>query len=92
MTAPQAVMGHHTQALPCRAHPLDQASGRHIGINYRLSYGCQRSNGWGLLALSVCGRSGRRATVAPADREVLEGEHLLSETAHGGIQANDSKP
>jgi hypothetical protein len=39
--------------------------------------------------LPETGSRARRATVAPADPEVLEGEHL---TAHGGIQAKGSQP
>ncbi|SLK14593.1 hypothetical protein SAMN06272721_1221, partial [Arthrobacter sp. P2b] len=42
--------------------------------------------------LPETGFKGRRATVAPADPEVLEGEHLLFETPHGGTQTNGSKP
>ncbi|MFX1821943.1 MFS transporter [Pseudarthrobacter sp. CC4] len=41
--------------------------------------------------LPETGSKGPRATVAPADPEVLEGEHLLFETPHGGTQANGSK-
>lgn len=37
-------------------------------------------------------RSSSLTTGAPADPEVLEGEHLLSETAHAGIRTNASKP
>jgi hypothetical protein len=42
--------------------------------------------------LPETGSRAGRVTVAPADPEVLEGEHLLYETAHGGTQANGSKP
>jgi hypothetical protein len=42
--------------------------------------------------LPETGSRAGRATVAPADPEVLEGERLLAETAHGGIQAKGSKP
>ncbi|BCW54323.1 MULTISPECIES: hypothetical protein [unclassified Arthrobacter] len=42
--------------------------------------------------LPETGSRGGRATVAPADPEVLKGEHLLAETPHSGIQAHNSKP
>lgn len=42
--------------------------------------------------LPETGSRGGRVTVAPADPEVLAGEHLLAETAHGGIQAKGSRP
>ena len=40
--------------------------------------------------LPETGSRAGRITVAPADPEVLEGEHLLSESAPGGIQAKGS--
>ncbi|WP_324645011.1 MFS transporter [Pseudarthrobacter sp. LT1] len=42
--------------------------------------------------LPETGSRGGRATVAPADPEVLKGEHLLVETPHSGMQAHNSKP
>ncbi|WP_104137549.1 MFS transporter [Arthrobacter sp. ZGTC131] len=42
--------------------------------------------------LPETGSKGPRATVAPADPEVLEGEHLLFDAPRGGIQTKNSKP
>jgi hypothetical protein len=42
--------------------------------------------------LPETGSRAGRVTVAPADPEVLMGEHLISESASSGIQANGFQP